>query len=203
MTIQSDGLSNSVIGGKNLQRNAIRFQAQYSSPLAAFRCYVIDNYAGYFGGTGGEICAALFKEESFKPGLWQSFGTKISDPEFPDPSSNRGRFPLVVFTTPVTLIQGRWYWIAIGNKDLAPDVNYFSMDYLENPKVANQVPTMQVYASALNGPYVLVPNLIPSPFVLHYANGLFQGLGWIGLLNGALECGAEYGFPSMSCVGGI
>jgi len=59
MSIISTGLSNSVIGGPNHQQNAIRFRAAHSSPLAAFRCYVIDHAAGYSAGTGGKLWAIL------------------------------------------------------------------------------------------------------------------------------------------------
>lgn len=199
-TIVTDGLDNSVIGGANDQRNAIRFQAQHSSPLAAFRCYVIDHYPGYSGGTGGVLRATLCGDDHGAPGARLAIGSKSADPEFDDPSSGRGRFPLISFFAPVTLVNGQWYWIVVENGDIAPTVNYFSMDYLMSSAKPNQVPTMQIYASANNGAFALVPYLIPSPLVLHYANGLFQGLGWIALVNGALEPGTEYGFPAASCV---
>jgi len=97
-------------------------------------------------------------------------------------------------------VKGAWYWIVITNGDPDPVANYFSMDYLQNETVLNQVPDAQVYMSRPGMPWTLVPKLIPSPFVLHYSNGLWQGIGYIGIANGALECGTMYGFPAGSCV---
>lgn len=198
-SIIATNLDNSIIGGPNDQRNAIRFQAQHSSPLAGFRCYVIDNASGYSLGNGGTLMADLSADDNGKPGSVEAVGYKVPDAEFPDPSSGRGRFPLVAFDRAVPLIKGRWYWIVIGNDDKAPNVNYFSMDYLMDAAIQNQVPTAQIFTSNGNGPFTLKPYLIPSPFLLHYANGLWQGLGWIAAVP-TLEPGFEYGFPIGSCV---
>jgi len=198
-SIIATNLDNSIIGGPNDQRNAIRFQAQHSSPLAAFRCYVIDNAPGYSSGTGGVLMADLSEDDAGKPGTVQAVGYKIADPEYPDPSSGRGRFPLVIFESAKALVKGHWYWIVVGNDDKTPSVNYFSMDYLMNSSKTNQVPTAGVYLSTGNGPFNLVPYLIPSPLVFHYANGLWQGIGYIAAVP-TLEPGTEYGFPAASCI---
>ena len=199
-TIIATNLDNAIVGGVNDQRLGHRFQALHSSPLSAFRNYVIDNYPGYSLGNGGVLMADLSAEDNGKPGNVEAVGYKAPDPEFADPSSGRGRFPLVAFDRAITLTKGKWYWIVIGNDSPTPASNYFSMDYLMDATVLNQVPTMQVYQSVGNGTFALVPYLIPSPFVLQYANGLFQGLGWIHSANGVLECGSGYGFPAASCV---
>lgn len=199
--INATGLSNSVIGGPNKQLNAIRFKAAHSSPLAAFRCYIIDHAEGYSSGSGGVLRASLSDEVGGFPGHYLTGGFRTPDPEFPDPSSGKGRFPLVVFNNiSLRLTKGNWYWLVIDNYDASPLMNYFSMDYLQNETIPNQVPDAQVYLRTPTTPWVLVPKLIPSPLVLFYANGLSQGLGWIGLVNGKLECGAPYGFPAGSCV---
>ena len=199
------GLDNSVIGGPNYQRNAIRFQAKYSSPLAAMRCYVIDNEKGYSAGTGGVLSATLETESEEMPsGNVLALGKKVADQTYADPSSGRGRFPLVCFGPEVELTAGEWYWVLITNADPRPDLNYFSINNFLNNEKQNQVPTMQVWQQAHLGLWMLVPELIPSPLVLHYANGLFQGLGWIGITDEktppTLEAGTAYGFPAGSCV---
>ncbi len=206
MTIVATGLSNEVIGGKYLIKGGIRFRAKYSSPLAAIRCYDIDHAPGYSGGTGGTALAQLFTE-SMNPGpptpgtIELARAVKSPDPQFPDPSSGKGRFPLLCFTPQWTMKQDGWYWIVFSDATASPATDYFSMDYLTGPP--NQVADAAIYIYA-DGQWKSVPYLIPSPIVFHYANGLWQGLGWIGAnaggVAGALECGAAYGFPKESCV---
>lgn len=195
--IQATSLSNSVIGGPNRQMNGIRFKAAHNSPLAAFRCYVIDNAPGYSMGNGGVLRASLYRDgtQGYSLGTLLSNGFKVPDTEFPDPSSGKGRFPLVCFNQEFQLKKDSWYWIVIDNVDPDPEHNYFSMDYLVNDNILNQVPDMQIYLAAINTHWHLVTKLIPSPIVLHYANSLWQGLGYI---DAKLESGAAYGFPAGS-----
>lgn len=207
VSIQSTGLSNEIIGGPNSIRGAIRFRAAYSSPISSFRGYIIDHAVGYSGGTGGTLNVELYPELGGLPaeGLRLSHGAKVPDPQFSDPTTGRGRFPLIAFTMQPTLTRGSWYWIVITDADATPKTNYFSMDYLYNATVLNQVPDASVWisvgangAGGVAGPWKPIPYLIPSPLVLHYANGLFQGLGWIAAVP-TLQCGDAYGFLRGSC----
>jgi len=198
MTIIATGLSNEVIGGKYNVKGGIRFRARYSSPLASVRCYDIDHAAGYSGGTGGSIAAQLFKE-GVPPGVPSipalASGVKVPDAQFPDPSSGKGRFPLICFTPQPVLVAGAEYWIVFSDADPNPTVNYYSLDYLTGPP--NQDPDIEIYIFA-DGAWKLVPYLIPSPLQFTCANGLLWGHGWIGAnaggVAGALESGVQYGF---------
>lgn len=207
MTIVSTGLSNELIGGPNAIQGAIRFRAAHSSPLCSLRCYDIDHAQGYSGGGGGTLDADLHKDTVggisnvlFSPGILLANGEKASDPEFPDPATGRGRFPLVTFAPQVTLVKGGFYCILITDSNPTPKTNFFSMDYLYHATKLNQVPDTSIWIRAGVGPWKLVPYLIPSPLVFHYANGLWQGLGWIAAPGGVLEEGTMYGFPKGSCV---
>lgn len=196
-SIVATGLSNEIIGGPWGVKGGQRFQAAYSSPFCAERAYDIDHAPGYSSGTGGSILMQLFADGNGLPsGPPLSTGIKVPDPQFPDPASGKGRFPLVAFTPEVTLVKGQWYWIVITDNTPSPIVNDFSMDYLAGP--ANQVPTVSIWQNI--GYWRPIPYLIPSPLVFFYANGLWQGLGWIAAPGGILECGTEYGFPAASCV---
>jgi hypothetical protein len=195
MTIIATGLSNEVIGGKYNVKGGIRFRARYSSPFASIRAYDIDHAAGYAGGTGGSIDMQLFTDMNGLLGRLLALGTKTPDPQFPDPSSGKGRFPLICFTPQVTLVAGAWYWIVISDADPNPSVNYYSMDYLTGPP--NQVDDIAIYIFADNA-WKPVPYLIPSPIQFNCSNGLRWGHGWIGAnvggVKGALESGVQYGF---------
>lgn len=198
MSITATGLSNEVIGGKYLTQGGIRFQAHHSSPLAAFRCYIINNASGYSGGTGGSMSVDLRTDNSGFPDIGITSGVPVPDPEFPNPTSGKGYFPLVQFDRSFALSKDAWYWLVVKNIDPNPIVNYFSLDFLTGP--ASQVVDTAIYVGT-SGSWKLVSYLIPSPVVLHYANGLYQGLGWIAVnSNGSLECGQQYGFPQGSCI---
>jgi hypothetical protein len=197
--IKAAGLSNEVIGGKNAIKGGIRFQAKYSSPLASLRCYDIDHAPGYAGGTGGSILMQLFGEVNGLPGGPPlATGVRVMDEQFSDPTTGRGRFPLICFDKQIPLIKGVWYWIVISDADPTPTVDYYSMDYLIDTVNVNQVPECSIWIWF--GQWKLIPYLVPSPLVFHYSNGLCQGLGWIAAPNGILEAGSGYGFPVGSCV---
>lgn len=199
MTIQSTGLSNEIIGGPSAIKGGIRFQAQFSSPFSSFRCYDIDHAPGYSGGTGGHIAVQLFADVNGLPGgPVLSNGVKVSDPQFPDPATGRGRFPLICFDKQIPLVKDNWYWLVISDQDPTPVTNYYSMDYLTNATVKNQVPTVSIWIWA-SGVWKLVDYLIPSPLEFYCSNGFRWGLGWIAAPGGVLACGQMYGFHPDSC----
>lgn len=199
-SIVATSLSNMVIGGPYQIRGAQRFQALHSSPLCAERAYDIDHAPGYSGGTGGSILMQLFPEVNGRPASNPiSSAVKVADPQYPDPASGKGRFPLMCFTPQVTLQKGAWYWVIISDNDPSPKINFFSMDMLTGPP--NQVPTCSIWQNI--GYWREIDYLIPSPLVFFYSNGLWQGLGWIAAPQGVLECGSEYGFPPASCNGAV
>lgn len=211
MTIQAEALNNIILGGPNANIVSIRFQAKYALPVVSARTYHLfsnhpdTNSPGYARGTRGTMDLWLCADANGVPGDALSGAVWIADRNYPSqvgevtPGSWEpvGAFPLYCFPSlnKPMLVAGSWYHLLWTNVDTSPEENYSSLDFLWHPTVLNQTPDMQVMIQQ-SGAWRVMPDMIPSPVAIFYADGSVQGYaGYQMGLNGTILNGNEYGFP--------
>jgi hypothetical protein len=124
-----DSLANTRIGGPTGSVASVRFRARHTGTITGIRAYFIwdtspsDN-GGYSGGTGGTLKCAVQTDD----GTSNHFpsGTTLGYGLHPSPIGNL--FPVVTFTTPVSVTAGTLYHLVYTNVDPTPSVNYASVN---------------------------------------------------------------------------
>lgn len=206
--IVATSLDNIVVGGAYGYMTGIRFQSSYNGPLASIRIYEIvpgfpaTQHAGYSAGTGGKLNYQLCEDEATgtdparipQPSWLCVQGAAILDSNYSEPQN----FPLVYFPGEPLIASGDWYLLTVSNSDPSPATNYSSVDYLWNPNLSNQTPTMQVIEYDKDtAHWYTQPHFIP---VVQFtmANGQVFGQGYVAA-SPSLDCGTEYGFALNLC----
>jgi hypothetical protein len=195
MLYPSSGLQDINIGGPWNHRVSVRFQAQYSSPLAAIRFYEINKNLGYASGSGGKLRYDLCLDLAGLPaGSTLVQGVYLTDNNFTE-WINAGGFPLIGFPFLPTLVKGTWYHFLLTNIDSDPVHNFVSADFLISKTGINPDPLSSVLYDSNRSNWTIYKELIASPFSIFYANGECQGNGGYQISpSGATQCGMNYGF---------
>ena len=153
--IGSDGLANTVVGGPYGNVVSYRFRAQHSGSLQQIHIYLIPNHAGYSAGTGGQLQVTVNSDDgtsAHNPSSTVLASYLLANPLAATPNIN---FPVFVFSTPPSLVQGQLYHIVFTNVDPNPTANYISVDalYYANPTTPSQPTISDIdFAELLGGP---------------------------------------------------
>lgn len=194
MLYPGKALQNINIGGPWNHRVSIRFQAQYSSPLAAIRFYEINKNPGYAAGSGGHIKTDICPDLAGFPGNSMASGILSLDDNFTE-WINNGGFPLIAFQLFPLLIKSKWYHFLLTNIDPDPIHNFVSTDFLISKTGVNPDPLSSILYDSNRSNWTTYKELIASPFGIFYANGECQGNGGYQISpSGATLCGSNYGF---------
>ncbi len=118
-----DSLNNTVVGGPLVQLVSYRFRATISSKLVSARIYVVGaNHQGYGAGTGGAWQVSVQTDDgtaAHAPSAVVLATASLSPPD---------GFPLIEFSSPPSLVEGRLYHLVFQNVDPSPTDNYASLD---------------------------------------------------------------------------
>jgi hypothetical protein len=196
------GLNNITIGGDENHRVGGAFKAHFSSPLAAIRSYRMWAGVGYAAGNIGRYRYELCSDNAGKPGASIAVGFEIEDPQYPQPSNNKGGFPLIGFPSFPVLKKGTWYHFVMTNIDLQPTINWSSFNSLlakgAVPGTPGPNPDPDSFVEYYtNGVWTKYPTMMAEPFGVFYANGELQGNGGYEIQNGVTACGSAYGFGKL------
>lgn len=196
------GLNNIPCGGPENHRVGVGFKAHFSSPVAAIRSYRMWSGSGYAAGTDGRNRYEIWTDNNGKPGVPIATGFEIEDPQYPQPSNNKGGFPLIGFPSFPVLKKGNWYHFVITNIDLQPTLNWTSFNSLlakgatpGNPGPNPDPDSFVEYDT--NGVWQKYTTMMAEPFGVFYANGELQGNGGYQVDNGVTQCGSAYGFGKL------
>ena len=177
-----DGLGNMQVGGPDSGAPntsvSVRFRAEQSGALTAFRAYWLGaDYAGYGGGTGGTIRASIRTDNGGVPS-----STVLAFVDHVRPSA---LFPLLKFSSPATVTAGNVYHLVFTNIDPDPVENFSSINLswvsgsVLSPRQPN-TPDADYAALRRFGtdPWSLEGQYTPI-IDLTYGNGLHQGKGYM------------------------
>jgi hypothetical protein len=183
--INADGLANTQVGGTDCgcappgSRTSYRFRAT-GSVLKSIRIFVQDG-KGYGSGTGGSMRVDLQTDDD-TPNHFPS-GKSIASVSLKPGNPVSDHFPLLQFAEPVALTAGRLYHLVFTNTDLAPSVNFQSVNalYMSVPLTPRQPRYSDLdWAQLLNTGrgWSVRPEYTPV-LQLNYAVTAPEGIGYI------------------------
>jgi hypothetical protein len=171
--------------------------------IVADRCqWIINNpsdklnlgQAGYAMGFRGTYVEFFEEDNGGKPGNPLSrYGSRsVLAAELHE--HGNGIFPLVEFQ-PIEVKAGVPIWRCWQNIDRDSVNNWASLDFLMGDYT--QCEDMQLWRN-ISGVWRQETGYLPSPYVMFYDDGDWQGYGGVEVVNGAVVIGTEYGFPAGS-----
>jgi hypothetical protein len=183
--IGSDGLSNLRIGPDGYTAS-YRFQATHTGKLSAIHFYLIVDKTGYSGGNGGEIQVNLETDDgssAHNPSGKVLASYTITSPQSAG-ASGSANFPIVTFSSPVSVTEGSLYHIVFSNPSSDPTDNFVSVDDIWHSVPSNPVqPTENEtdFAVLLSGtglPWTLMQTHTPI-LETDYTDGTTSGNGYM------------------------
>ena len=182
--INADGLANTQVGGSDCgcappgARTSYRFRAS-GSVLKSIRIFIQDG-PGYGSGSGGSMRVDLEADDT--PDHIPS-GKSLASVSLKPGNPVSDHFPLLEFAHPVALTAGQLYHLVFTNTDLAPMVNFQSVNalYTKIPLTPRQPRYSDLdWAQLLNTGkgWSVRPEYTPV-LQLNYADAVPEGIGYI------------------------